>query len=136
MSQERNFHSLPKKAQPAQGSIKTQATTATRPSVRQAECCPEISEFKPCKFNEDLYVHNLNIDYGRLERPHHFYFDGPHKYEQVTKMTDICSDFINNEEMNTRRFTGISSLANQCNIQERDTEKKDTRVEYINQKTE
>lgn len=66
MSQDRNFHSLPKKNQPSQGTLKTQATTAARPSFRQAECCPEISEFKPSKLNEDLYVHRLNIDYGRL----------------------------------------------------------------------
>lgn len=51
-------------------------------------------------------------------------------------MTDICSDFAINEEMSTRRVTGISSLANQSSMQERDTAKKDTRVEYLNQKTE
>lgn len=51
-------------------------------------------------------------------------------------MTDVCSDFVINEEMSTRRVTGISSLANECNLQERDTAKKDTRVEYLNQKTE
>lgn len=51
-------------------------------------------------------------------------------------MTDVCSDFVVNEEMSTRRVTGISSLANEHNLQERDTAKKDARVEYLNQKTE
>jgi hypothetical protein len=55
--------------------------------VLEAEGCPEISEFRVAKDLNELYIHRLDIDYGRLERPNYFYFDGP-KYEKVVKMAD------------------------------------------------
>jgi hypothetical protein len=70
---------------------------------------------------EELYVHRLAIDYGRLERPNYYYFDGP-KYERVVKMTDPCPNGLElNEEMNTKRVTGISLLSAENQLNERDT---------------
>jgi hypothetical protein len=135
MSQDKNFHSLPKKLRPKLSTSNKLQTTAVSKAVRQEEGCPEISEFKAGKANDELYVHRLDIDYGRLERPNHFYFDGP-QYKQVVKMADLASEPISNEEMCTKRVTGISSLAAELNLQERDTEKKDRRFTYVNQKTE
>lgn len=87
MSQERIFHSLPKKTQPTASSSRLPKTTAAKTNCLETEGCPEVSEFRLPRSIDELYIHRLDIDYGRLERPNFYYFNGP-KYERVVKMTD------------------------------------------------
>lgn len=48
-------------------------------------------------------------------------------------MTDLMvNDFEPNEQMSTKRFTGISALTAESYLQERDTEKKSRKIEYVN----
>lgn len=51
-------------------------------------------------------------------------------------MTQDTNEPDLNEEMNTKRVTGISLLASESHLHERDTEKKSRKFEYLNQKTE
>lgn len=65
-------HSLPKKTQPTlNSSTRIHKTSLNKFVYKNEESCPEVSEFKTDRHTEKLYVHRLNIDYGRLQRPYH-----------------------------------------------------------------
>lgn len=70
------YHSLPKKTQPTLATANRMTTTAERqPLATEPAVCPEVSDFKMPKFilpKEQLYIHNLHIDYGRLAKPYYY----------------------------------------------------------------
>jgi len=73
MIKEKIFHSLPKSTQPTLTSSAKCPKTSNTKKYEKEEGCPEMTEFMTRLNYKNLYIHNINIDYGRLEKPSHFY---------------------------------------------------------------
>ena len=109
------FHSLSKKQQPTTAS---QPSTSTKQHPPPSLLCPETAEFFPNKHASppysELYIHNLHIDYGRLQQP--VYFREGDKHQKVVKFSqEERGNSVDGEdkvEMVTKRVTGISLWSN------------------------
>jgi len=69
MHDHRRVYSLPKKTQPTVNSSAKYYKSSNSKHLHKEDGCPEISEFGNRINYKDLYIHNLNIDYGKLKQP-------------------------------------------------------------------
>jgi hypothetical protein len=67
MKKDVRVYSLPKKTQPTGNSTGKYHKTSNVKNICREEGCPEISEFGSRMEYKQLYIHNLNIDYGKLK---------------------------------------------------------------------
>jgi hypothetical protein len=69
MHTDQRVYSLPKKTQPTVNSSARYQRTTDAKQLHRGEVCPEVLEFGIRMSSKELYVHHLNIDYGKLKQP-------------------------------------------------------------------